>query len=177
MWIVIIGIGVCYSAYNIKLCAIRYYSYPSAVKPYGFTFLCPDVPNHRAYRNGPCLWTHQSHQRLPMVLFDFQKWWHVWTVCILDQKFNENTPGYYLIYHYYMVNQNTLPSVQIMEQFWTVKLSCNRIPGKAPRIINIDRLFDRPWVHNKGSKILIWLNSTWTRSLIFICHFANTTGL
>ena len=134
-------------------------------------------PIIRAYRDGPSLWTHQSHQRLPMVLFDFQKWWHVWTVCILDQKFNENTPGYYLIYHYYMVNQNTLPSVQIMEQFWTVKLSCNRIPGKAPRIINIDRLFDRPWVHNKGSKILIWLNSTWTRSLIFICHFANTTGL
>ena len=53
MWIVIIGIGVCYSAYNIKLCAIRYYSYPSAVKLFGFTLLCPDVSDHQAYRTVP----------------------------------------------------------------------------------------------------------------------------
>ena len=33
MWMVIIIIGVIYSSYNIKLCADRYYSYPSTIKP------------------------------------------------------------------------------------------------------------------------------------------------
>ena len=33
MWTVIIIIGVIYSSYNIKLCADRFYSYPSTIKP------------------------------------------------------------------------------------------------------------------------------------------------
>ena len=33
MWTCIIIIGVIYSSYNIKLCADRYYSYPSTIKP------------------------------------------------------------------------------------------------------------------------------------------------
>ena len=33
MWLAIICVGIIYSSYNIKLCAVRYYSYPSTIKP------------------------------------------------------------------------------------------------------------------------------------------------
>ena len=33
MWMSIVCVGIVYSSYNIKLCAVRYYSYPSTIKP------------------------------------------------------------------------------------------------------------------------------------------------